>query len=113
MNALLGDLVDHQEWADAMHWRAVAVVPAAREHRDLRRRLHHIHQVQRMFVWVVGDRTVTPTPSKPADFATFEDLCAYARGSHEQIRSMVTGGRREIRSIFSPRALRPPREIVT
>src|SRR5262245_2481618 len=89
MNALLCDLCDHQEWADAAHWRAFAVVPAAREHVDLRRRLHHIHQVQRMFVWALGDRTAMPAPTKPGDFATFDDLRGYARGSHEQIRAML------------------------
>jgi uncharacterized damage-inducible protein DinB len=89
MTALLQDLYDHQEWADAAHWRALAAVPSAREHHDLRRRLHHIHQVQRMFVWLVGDRTAAPKPTKPGDFAAFEDLRAYARGSHEQIRTML------------------------
>jgi uncharacterized damage-inducible protein DinB len=91
MHSLLRDLYDHQEWADAAHWRAFEALPAAREHVGLRRRLHHIHQVQRMFVWAIGDRAAAPTPTNPDDFQSFEDLKAYARGSHEQIRQMLSG----------------------
>jgi uncharacterized damage-inducible protein DinB len=87
---LLRDMFVHQEWADAEHWRAMRVVPAARESQPLLRRLHHIHQVQRMFVWALGDRATAPTPTSPKDFKTFDELKAYAQGSHEQIRQMVS-----------------------
>lgn len=90
MTPLLRDMFVHQEWADAEHWRAMSVVPAARESQPILRRLHHIHQVQRMFVWAVGDRAVTPAPSTPKDFKTFDELKIYARGAHEQIRQMVS-----------------------
>lgn len=90
MNPLLQDMYGHQEWADAEHWRAFSPLEAAREYAPLRQRLHHIHQVQRMFVGAVGDRVTQPAPSKPADFATFGALKAYARGSHEQIRQLVS-----------------------
>jgi uncharacterized damage-inducible protein DinB len=81
----------HQEWADAEHWRAIGAREAARDYAPLRQRLHHIHQVQRMFVWAVGDRATKPVPGSPADFAAFDDLKAYARGSHDQIRQLLSG----------------------
>jgi uncharacterized damage-inducible protein DinB len=90
VNPLLLDMYGHQEWADAEHWRAFSALEAAREYPPLRERLHHIHQVQRMFVWAVGDRTTPPAPTKPADLATFDALKDYARGSHEQIRELVS-----------------------
>jgi len=91
MNQLLQDMYVHQEWADAEHWRAIRAWPAARDSEPLRQRLHHIHQVQRMFAWALGDRTARPTPTTPADFATFDDLNVYARRAHDQIRQMLSG----------------------
>ena len=89
MNPLLRDMYGHQEWADAEHWRAFGSLEAAREYAPLRERLHHIHLVQRMFVWAVGDRASVPAPTTPAEFTAFDDLKAYARGSHEQIRQLL------------------------
>lgn len=90
-NALLQDMYGHQEWADAEHWRAFGTFAAAREYAPLRERLHHIHQVQRMFVWALGDRATQPVRTRPADFSTFDALKTYARESHEQIRRLVSG----------------------
>jgi uncharacterized damage-inducible protein DinB len=91
MNPLLQDMYGHQEWADAEHWRAFGALDAAREYLPLRQRLHHIHQVQRMFVWAVGDRAAGPAPSRPEDFAAFDALKTYARESHDQIRRFIGG----------------------
>jgi uncharacterized damage-inducible protein DinB len=91
MTPLLQDMYGHQEWADAEHWRAFDALEAAREYAPLRQRLHHIHQVQRMFAWALGDRVRQPTVTRITDFATFDALKAYARGSHEQIRTLVSG----------------------
>lgn len=91
MNPLLRDMYGHQEWADAEHWRAIGALAAAREHFRLRERLHHIHQVQRLFVWAVGDRATPPALTQPDGFAAFDDLKAYARGSHDQIRGLLDG----------------------
>ena len=79
------------EWADAEHWRAIGALPAAREYAPLRERLHHIHQVQRMFVWAVGDRARRPTQTQPGSFVAFDDLKAYARDAHDQIRRLLEG----------------------
>lgn len=91
MNALLRDMYAHQEWADAEHWRAVGAFEAAREHARLRERLFHVHQVQRMFVWAVGDRATRPVPVTLAELPGFDNLRNYARESHDRIRAMIAG----------------------
>jgi uncharacterized damage-inducible protein DinB len=91
MNSLLQDLLGHQAWADAEHWRAIAINSSAREDHAIRERLHHLHLVQRAFAWATGDRTREFQFSKPEDFATFESLAAFARESHELIGEVVSG----------------------
>ena len=91
MNPVLRDLFDHQYWADITLWNAVGDHRPAREDKVIRDRLHHIHQVQRYFFWRVGDGAVGITPTKPEDFATFEDLRSYAQESHEEIRRGLAG----------------------
>lgn len=85
MRSLLRDVYAHQAWADAEQWRAVAACPAARDDEAVRARLHHIHLVQRSFVWTVGDRAVPFPMTGPADFPTFDALRAYAREVHALI----------------------------
>ncbi len=82
MNPLLRDLYGHQAWADAEHWRAIDALPAAVEDEAIRARLHHIHLVQRMFLWAVGDRAAAPTLTTSADFPTPAALKAYGREYH-------------------------------
>ncbi len=96
MNTLLRDLYEHQAWADAEHWRAIEKHPPAREDAAIRRRLHHLHLVQRLFIWAVGDRATEFAFSQPEDFETFNDLKAFARESHalvDQFLSSVTDSR--------------------
>src|SRR5713101_6905667 len=91
MNRVLQDLYGHQAWADAEHWRAMAAHAPAREDQALHHRLHHLHLVQRSFIWAVGDRTATFAFSKADDFKTFDDLKAFARDSHAIINQFVEG----------------------
>jgi uncharacterized damage-inducible protein DinB len=84
-NGWLRDLYGHQSWADAECWRALAAHEPARDDQVIRKRLHHIHFVQRAFVWTVGDRQSPFVVTKPEDFASFDDLRAYAREYHEQV----------------------------
>ena len=91
MNSLLQDLYGHQAWADAEHWRAIDVHPVAREDQAIRGRLHHIHLVQRFFIWAVGDRRTEFAFSKPEDFETFDNLKAFARESHSDIDRFLSG----------------------
>lgn len=93
MNPLLQDLYSHQFWADAEHWSAIGSHAPARDDEILHRRLHHLHFVQRVFMWAVGDRSTELVRSKPEDFPTFESLRAFARESHaiiDRFLSQVT-----------------------
>ena len=86
MNPLLRDLYGHQFWADAVLWEAIASHTAARDDRAIRDRLHHIHQVQRFFMWTAGDHAAMPARTTPDDFASFDDLRGYAKDAHADIR---------------------------
>jgi uncharacterized damage-inducible protein DinB len=90
-NDWLRGLYGHQEWADAEHWRAIGTHPAAREDDAVRTRLHHIHFVQRAFLWTVGDRQQQFVPTKAEDFATLDQLRSYAREYHEQMAPFLAG----------------------
>jgi uncharacterized damage-inducible protein DinB len=85
MNPLLRDLYGHQAWADAEHWRAIGGHQPAREDPAIRTRLHHIHLVQRLFQWAVGDRSTQFQLSKPEDFPSFAQLRSYGRDYHDDI----------------------------
>ena len=85
MDPLLSDLLSHQLWADAAQWSAIAAHPAAQNDTTIRERLHHLHYVQRAFVWIVGNRTEPFVTSKPGDCGSFEALRDFARESHRQI----------------------------
>jgi uncharacterized damage-inducible protein DinB len=113
MNPLLGDFFGHQAWADAEHWRAIEAHPSAAADPALKTRLHHIHMVQRVFLWAVGDRKDGFAVTNVADFPSLTALAAYARGSHDEIdrfRAGVTDARLEER-IVMPWFQDPPLSI--
>jgi uncharacterized damage-inducible protein DinB len=89
VNGLLTDLYGHQAWADAEHWRAMEAHPSALDDRAIRDRLHHIHLVQRIFIWAVSDRSVPFVTTMPQDFKSAADLKQYAREYHEQALVLV------------------------
>lgn len=89
MNPILRDLLEHQFWADAEQWDAIAAHAPARDDRSIRERLHHIHQVQRFFVWAVGARADRPEVTAPDQYATFDALGGYARESHDRVRGLL------------------------
>jgi uncharacterized damage-inducible protein DinB len=89
MNPVLRDLLGHQFWADAEQWRALAAHPAATEDAAIHDRLHHIHQVQRFFIWAAGDRSTQPAVTAPGDYPTFAALSDYARASHDAARAFL------------------------
>jgi len=87
MNPILRDMFGHQFWADTELWKAIGGTAAARDDKAIRDRLHHIHMVQRAFIWGVsgglgGQFNVT----KPEDFPSFDDLRSYAQDSHAEIQ---------------------------
>ena len=93
MNPLLQDLYGHLAWTDAEHWRAIEMHPVARDDQAIRDRLHHIHLVQRLFIWAIGDLATQFAFTKPEDFRTLDSLKAFARESHsivDQFLSSVT-----------------------
>jgi len=90
MDSLLHDLYDHQAWADAEHWRAIEAHAPAREDRAIHDRLHHLHLVQRSFMWAVGDRAAPFAFSAPADFKTLTELKAFAREAHAMMNGLLT-----------------------
>lgn len=96
MDSLVFDLLGHQAWADAEHWRAMQAHPPAHDDRTLRERLHHQHLVQRAFTWIAGDRSAAFERSKPEDFPSIADLMGFARGAHaglDRLRGELTEGR--------------------
>jgi uncharacterized damage-inducible protein DinB len=113
VNPLIQDFYGHQEWADAEHWRAISAHQAARADAAIKNRLHHIHLVQRAFLWAVGDRTARFELTKPEDFASIDDLKAYARAYHESVRDFLTtvGDERLSQSIAMPWFKDPPLTI--
>jgi uncharacterized damage-inducible protein DinB len=91
MNPLLRDFCGHHVWADAEHWRAIEAHAPAAEDSAIKARLHHIHMVQRVFVWAVGDRATGFTVTTPEEFPLLADLKQYARGSHEAFDRFLAG----------------------
>jgi uncharacterized damage-inducible protein DinB len=85
MNPLLRDFYGHQVWADAEHWRAIEAHPPAARDAAITNRLHHIHMVQRVFLWAVGDRASGFALTKAEDFRSLADLKGYAREYHDDI----------------------------
>ncbi len=96
MNPLLRDFYGHQVWADAEHWRAIEAHPPAAQDPAIKNRLHHIHVVQRAFLWAVGDRTAGFVITQADDFRSLADLKCYAREYHHDVNRFldaVTDGR--------------------
>ena len=89
MNPLLRDFYGHQVWADAEQWRAIEAHPTARDDEAIRKRLHHIHLVQRGFRWAVGDRLAPFAFTRPEDFSSLPDLKSYARECHEEMAGIM------------------------
>jgi uncharacterized damage-inducible protein DinB len=91
MNPLLRDFCAHQSWADAEHWRAIESACAGRRRLAIRTRLHHIHMVQRVFMWAVGDRSSGCRPRSPRTSDRWLNSKGYARESHHEIDRFLRG----------------------
>ncbi|HTS35987.1 MAG TPA: DinB family protein [Candidatus Solibacter sp.] len=83
----LDELIAHQEWADAEHWRALKAHGAALSDDTIRKRLTHIHQVQHAFLWVAGPRKTEFVFRE--DFADSKELEDYARRGHLGLRELL------------------------
>jgi len=87
----LHELYTHQEWADAVHWRAFEDFPAALADLAIRARLHHIHLVQSAFLWVTQDSTAKFVITKVDDYPNMADLKSLARRCHSELAAAVDG----------------------
>jgi uncharacterized damage-inducible protein DinB len=85
----LDELYAHQEWADAEHWRALEVHAAALEDKAIRERLHHLHQVQAAFLWVVGPQAKQFVITKVEDYPDIGDLKVFARKYHSDMAAKL------------------------
>jgi uncharacterized damage-inducible protein DinB len=91
VKSYLDELYAHQEWADAEHWRAFEAHAPALADRAIRERLHHIHLVQRGFLWVVGPRTSQFAFTKAEDFPNMADLKKAMQRYHADMGSLLNG----------------------
>jgi uncharacterized damage-inducible protein DinB len=91
MSIYLDELYGHQAWADAEHWRAFEAHPPALADRAIRERLFHIHQVQQIFLWLVGPRTSEFVFNKVEDYARMADLKAEAQKYHALMGALLAG----------------------
>jgi uncharacterized damage-inducible protein DinB len=82
---ILRELYDHMEWADATVWRAVLACPAAEGDAALRRRLVHIHTVQRAFLSVWRGET----PHFRESFDSLRDVAEWGREYYAGVRPHV------------------------
>lgn len=86
---LLAELLRHMEWADAKVWAAIPDTAPADAR--LTQWLVHIHVVQRAFftVWTGGD--VGSVVRTPEDFASLQDVRAWARTYYAAAHAFVAG----------------------
>jgi uncharacterized damage-inducible protein DinB len=91
MNPILRDMLGHQFWADTELWNAIGAHAAARGDKVIRDRLHHIHVVQRAFIWALGDRAIQFDVSEPEAFTSFETLASFGRQCHEDFGRVLAG----------------------
>jgi hypothetical protein len=83
MLALLCDLMTHAEWANAVYFHTWGK-SAARDHEELRRRVHHIIGVQQGFLSVFRGEPPGGPPDGPP--STFDHLKAWAETCHAALR---------------------------
>jgi uncharacterized damage-inducible protein DinB len=66
----LRELIDHMQWADALVWSAALSNPEVSSDVGLRGKLFHTHMVQRTFLSVWQDVTISPPTTDPPDLPT-------------------------------------------
>ncbi|HEX4440113.1 MAG TPA: DinB family protein [Thermoanaerobaculia bacterium] len=83
----LSDLFDHQQWADSVHWRTLAAHAGALEDDAVRKRLHHIHAVQRSFLDVWNGTPRRP-PTLP-ELGSTDALRRFARDYYRELSEFL------------------------
>jgi uncharacterized damage-inducible protein DinB len=76
-------------WADAAVWHAVMATPAAASDTKIVDTLHHVHQVQHVFLqaWTGAAFAVR----ERSGFATVEDIAAWGRDGRQGVLAFVEG----------------------
>jgi uncharacterized damage-inducible protein DinB len=88
MLPLIGELFDHQAWADATMLAAIRACPAAYENDKVRKTLHHIVMVQRAFLSIFLKRAFDmPAELEPPD--SLDAFCARFRETHTEALTFV------------------------
>lgn len=77
------------EWADARIWRVVPVSGAPDPR--LRELLAHVHMVQRAFLTAWRGENLSPVLRRADDFATLDELRAWARHWYGEARAFLAG----------------------
>ncbi len=80
------ELFRHMEWADALVWRAVFGAPAAAADSVIRRRLHHIHLVQRAFFQIWQGR---PLSLEGIDSFSPDQLAQWGHDYHRTVAGFL------------------------
>lgn len=83
---LLRGLFRHMEWADALVWKAVFSAPAATDDSVIRKRLHHLHLVQRAFLLIWRGQ---PMDFKVTDSFAPDQLARWGREYHRDVASFL------------------------
>lgn len=79
------NLFRHMQWADAVTWNAILDSDSARADPVVMERLHHVHQVQRIYLdmW-------RGTPSRGRELTTFGSLAEVYEWTRDYYRDLAT-----------------------
>ena len=108
MNELLHDLIAHQEWADAEHWRALEAHPGALQDDIIRKRLYHYHLTQRAFLTIIrGEEFKLPRREDLPDMPTTKQLVILY---HSDVTTFLKNATQEVldRTLTLPWFQNPP-----
>lgn len=79
----LQSLIRHMAWADASVWTAVLASDEARADPRMRQLLHHIHEVQWVYLKVWRDESLERT--EEAAFRDLPSICAWGQAYHGEM----------------------------
>ena len=85
---LLSDLYRHQEWADAMHWKAIESIPALLHDHELQQCLYHIHLTQYGYRCIISGDTFVYKPFE--EFREVNLLKKFAVENHKRLVALVS-----------------------
>ncbi len=84
--AIIGELIQHMEWADSVVFSAILGKPQAEEDEVLLKRLRHIHLVQKVFFDVWQNQPVNPHAT---DSFNALELAGFAKSLHREIQEFL------------------------